>query len=219
MTPTRPTRTYFQLTAANEVSGYRNRVNGSKRMTEAIYAPYVRFDLNSLLDRRLNITGGVRFEQTEFKGVGPLINPTAIYSETLPATSSATRRANPWWWRLWPRWAGTQLAYIERGSASERSYGDLYPSLNASFNFRSNLIAACRTPNRSRDQTSITSSVAEPARRDVRCPTVTLTNPNLEPWEADSYGVALEYYFDEKTAGLALGTDVSAARSRILGSR
>ena len=32
--------------------------------------------------------------------------------------------------------------------------------------------------------------------------TVTLTNPNLEPWEADSYGAALEYYFSERSAGL-----------------
>ncbi len=194
---------YFQLTPANEVSGYRNRVNASKRMTESIYAPYLRLDLASLLDRRLSITGGVRFEQTEFKGVGPSINPGAIYQRD--AIGAIVRNAAGQAVVIAPlaTLAGTQLAYIDRGSKTERSYGDLYPSLNASFNVRPDLIG----------RVSYAKSIARPNLNHIlpslNLPdetstgrTVTLTNPKLEPWEADSFGAAIEYYFSEKSAGL-----------------
>ena len=32
--------------------------------------------------------------------------------------------------------------------------------------------------------------------------TISLTNPALEPWTANSYGAALEYYFSERSAGV-----------------
>lgn len=194
---------YFSLTPANEVTGYRNRTNASKRMTESIYAPYLRFDLTTLADRRLAITGGVRFEQTEFKGVGPKIDPSAIYQRD--AVGNIVRNASGQPITIAPlaSLAGTQLAYIERGSSTERSYGDLYPSINASYHFLPNLIG----------RISYAKSIARPNLNHIlpslnlpdetsTARTVTLTNPNLEPWEADSYGVSLEYYFSEKTAGL-----------------
>lgn len=194
---------HFQLTAANEVTGFRNRVNASKRMTESIYGPYVRFDLNSLLDRRLSITGGVRFEQTEFKGVGPSINPAAIYQRDAAGNIVRNAAGQPVVIVALATLAGTQLAYRERGSSTERSYGNLYPSFNASFNFRPDLIG----------RVSYAKSISRPNLNHILpslnlpdetavARTVTLTNPNLKPWEADSYGVALEYYFSEKTAGL-----------------
>lgn len=199
----RATPGHFQLTAANEVSGFRNRVNASKRMTESIYAPYVRFDLASLLDRRLALTGGVRFEQTEFEGVGPLINPGAIYQRD--AAGNIVRNAAGQAVVIAPlaTLAGTQLAYLDRGARTERSYGDLYPSLNASYHLRPDLLV----------RASYAKSIARPNFNHIlpslnlpdetsTARTVTLTNPRLEPWEADSYGLALEYYFAERSAGL-----------------
>lgn len=194
---------YFSLTAANEVTGYRNRVNASKRMTESIYAPYIRFDLATLADRRLAITGGVRFEQTEFKGVGPKIDPSAIYQRDAAGNIVRNAAGAPVVVAPLASLAGTQLAYKERGSSTERSYGDLYPSINASYHFRPNLIG----------RLSYAKSIARPNLNHIlpslnlpdetsTARTVTLTNPNLEPWEADSYGVSLEYYFSEQTAGL-----------------
>ncbi|MES2692556.1 MAG: TonB-dependent receptor, partial [Verrucomicrobiota bacterium] len=195
---------YFQLTPANEVAGYRNRVNASKRMTESIYAPYLRFDLATLMDRRLAITGGARFEQTEFKGVGPLIEPSAIYQRDAAGNIVRNAAGAPIVIAPLATLAGTQLAYKERGISTERSYGDLYPSLNASYHFRPNLIGrvsyakSIARPNLNR----ILPSLNLPDETSPTARTVTLTNPNLEPWEADSYGVSLEYYFSEKTAGL-----------------
>lgn len=194
---------HFQLTAANEVAGYRNRVNGSKNMTEAIYAPYIRFDLTSLMDRRLALTTGVRFERTEFSGVGPSINPSAIYQRDAAGNIVRNPAGQPVAIAPLATLPGTQLAYTERGIRTERTYDDLYPSLNASFNVRSDLIA----------RVSYAKSIARPNFNyilpSLNLPdetssgrTLTLTNPALRPWEADSYGVAIEYYFSERSAGL-----------------
>jgi len=194
----------YQLTPAQEVAGYRARVNGSKKMTEAIYASYLRFDMKSLMDRRLSITGGVRFEQTEFEGVGPLINPGAIYQRD--GAGNIVRSpvgAAPVVIAPLATLEGTKLAYVARGIRTERSYGDLYPSLSMSYNFRPDLLG----------RFSYAKSIARPNLNHVlpslNLPdevstgrTITLTNPNLDPWQADSFGLALEYYFSEKSAGL-----------------
>jgi TonB-dependent receptor len=194
---------HFQLTAANEVAGYRNRVNASKRMTEAVFASYLRFDLASLLDRRLALTGGVRFEQTEFDGVGPLINPGAIYQRDAAGNVVRNAAGQPVVIAPLATLAGTQLAYTDRGARTERSYGDLYPSFNASYQLRPDLLV----------RASYAKSIARPNFNHIlpslnlpdetsTVRTVTLANPNLKPWEADSYGLSLEYYFAEKSAGL-----------------
>lgn len=194
---------HFQLTAANEVAGFRARVNASKNATETIYAPYLRFDVDSLLDRRLAITGGVRFEQTEFEGVGPLINPAAIYQRDAAGNIVRNAAGQPVAIAALATLAGTQLAYRDRGARTERSYGDLYPSLNVSYNFRPDLIG----------RVSYAKSIARPNFNHIlpslnlpdetsTARTLTLTNPNLQPWEADSFGAALEYYFAEKSSGL-----------------
>ncbi len=194
---------HFQLTSANEVAGVRNRVNGSKRMTEAIHAPYVRFDLPALLDRRLALTGGVRYERTEFAGVGPLINPSAIYQRDAAGNLVRNAAGQPVALAPLATLAGTQLAYRERGARTERAYGAAYPSLAATFHLRPDLIG----------RLTYARSIARPNFNQIlpslnlpdettTARTVTLTNPNLEPWEADSYGAALEYYFSERAAGL-----------------
>ena len=194
---------HFQLTEANAVAGFRAQVNGSKKMTEAIQAPYLRFDLNSLMDRRLTVTGGVRFEQTEFEGVGPLINPGAIYQRDVAGNVVRNAAGQPQVIAPLASLAGTKLAYSERGLRTLRSYGDLYPSLNASYNVRPDLVT----------RISYAKSIARPNLNFI-LPSLTLpdptstsriltvSNPNLNPWEADSYGLALEYYFSEKAAGL-----------------
>jgi len=193
---------YFQLTAANDVAAYRAKVNGSKQMTEAIYAPYLRFDLAPLLDRKLAVTGGVRFEPPNFDGVGPLINPSLIYQHD---TAGNIVRVNgqPVTIAALATLAGTKLAYIERGASAKRNYGDSFPSLNATYNVLPNLlgrVSYARSIARPNFNTILPSLNVPDETSTAR--TITLTNPNLKPWQANSYGAALEYYFDEKTAGL-----------------
>jgi len=193
---------YFQLNATQEVNAYRATVNASKRMTEAISAPYLRFDLPQLLDRKLSITGGVRFERTKFNGVGPLINPSFIYQRD--AAGNIVRvNGQPVAIAALATLAGTKLAYIERGAKVEHSYGNYFPSMNATCNILPNLIGrisyarSIARPNFNTILPSLNIPDETSANR-----TITLTNPNLKPWQANSYGAALEYYFDEKTAGV-----------------
>lgn len=194
---------YFQLTATNEVNAYRGKVNASKRMTEAIYAPYVRFDVTQLMERRLTLTAGVRYEQTEFDGVGPLINPALIYQRDAAGNIVRNAAGQPVQIAALATLAGTKLAYLDRGARTEKSYGDLFPSANASFNFRPDLIGRisyARSICRPNFNTILPSLNLPDETSTAR--TITLTNPFLKPWQANSYGLALEYYFDEKTAGL-----------------
>jgi iron complex outermembrane recepter protein len=178
-------------------------VNDSKKMTETIYAPYLRFDLATLMDRRLAITGGARFEQTEFEGVGPLINPGAIYQRDAAGNIVRNAGGQPLVIAPLATLEGTQLAYVERGVRTERSYGDLYPSLSLTYHFRPDLIGrlsyakSISRPNLNHILPSLNLPDETAAGRNI-----TLSNPNLEPWESDSYGVALEYYFSERSAGL-----------------
>jgi len=193
---------YFQLNATQEVNAYRATVNASKRMTEAISAPYLRFDLPQLLDRKLSITGGVRFERTDFNGVGPLINPSLIYQRD--AAGNIVRvNGQPVAIATLATLPGTKLAYIERGAKVEHSYGNYFPSMNATSNFLPNLIGRisyARSIARPNFNTILPSLNIPDETSTNR--TITLTNPKLKPWQANSYGAALEYYFDEKTAGV-----------------
>ncbi|MSU51753.1 MAG: TonB-dependent receptor [Opitutus sp.] len=194
---------YFQLTATNEVNAFRARVNASKRMTESVYAPYLRFDVTQLMDRRLSITGGVRYEQTKFDGVGPLINPALIYQRDSTGNIVRNAAGQPVAVAALATLAGTKLAYLDRGSRTQKSYGDLFPSANASFNFRPGLIGRvsyARSIARPNFNTILPSLNLPDETSTAR--TISLTNPFLKPWQANSYGVALEYYFDERTAGL-----------------
>lgn len=194
---------YFQQSAANEASSYRSLVNGSKNMTESIYAPYLRFDVTAPRDRRWTVTGGARFEQTEFEGAGPLINPGAIYERDAAGRVVRDAAGQPVVLAPLATLAGTKLAYRDRGAQTERSYGGLYPSLSVSYSLRPDLIGrltyakSISRPN----MNHILPSLSVPDETST-ARTITLSNPNLAPWEADSYGVALEYYFSEKTAGL-----------------
>ena len=171
-------------------------------MTEAIYAPYLRFDLPQLQNGKLSITGGVRFERTEFNGAGPLISPSLIYQRD--AAGNIVRvNGQPVAIAALATLAGTKLAYIERGAKVERSYGNYFPSTNATYNFLPNLlgrISYARSIARPNFNTILPSLNLPDETSASR--TITLTNPNLKPWQSNSYGAALEYYFHEKSAGV-----------------
>ncbi len=193
---------YFQLTEAQQVAYYRNGVNGSKNITETIYAPYLRFDFR-LLSERLAIATGVRFERTEDEGTGALVDPSRTYQRD--AAGNIVRNAAGAPVVAFPITSptGVRLAYIERGARTDKAYDDFFPSLNASFNFTERMIG----------RVSYARSIARPEFGNIlpalslpdpatATRVITLTNPNLKPWTANSYGVSLEYYFAEPSAGV-----------------
>jgi TonB-dependent receptor len=192
---------YFLQTQAQEVDAYRSGVTGSQAITETIWAPYVRLDAK-LFASRLHLAGGVRYEHTEDDGVGPLIDPTAIYQRDASGNIVRNSSGQPVVIAPLNTVAGSQLAYVERGSGTKTSYDGYFPSLNASYMIRENLIARVsygRSINRP-DFGNILPSMNLPDTEGTSR-TISLTNPDLKPWIADSFGLALEYYFDEPATG------------------
>ncbi len=194
--------TYFSNTEAEAVTAYRSRVTTAQAIQETIAAPYVRFD-TKLLNERLLVTGGVRYERTEDVGDGPLIDPSRIYQRNAAGQIQRDTAGRPIVIAPLASLAGTRLAYIERGAHVDKSYDGYFPSISASYQLRQNLIARAsygRSINRPNFGNILPSmNLPDP---ETTSRTITLTNPALRPWIADSYGVALEYYFNEPSTGV-----------------
>ena len=193
---------YFPQTVAQEVAAYRSGITDSKAITETILAPYVRIDAR-LMNGRLLLAGGVRYERTEDDGIGPLIDPTAIYQRDVNG-NIVRNNGNPVVIAPLATLAGSRLAYVERGAGTKVSYDGYFPSINATYGIRENLLARVsygKSINRP-DFGNILPSMNLPDTEST-ARTITLTNPNLKPWIADSFGVALEYYFPEPSTGHA----------------
>jgi iron complex outermembrane recepter protein len=193
---------YFTSNESDAVNSYRTQVTTSQAITETILAPYVRLD-TSFFENRLQLTGGVRYEWTEDDGNGPLIDPTRIYQRNAAGQIVRDAAGRPVVTAALATLAGTKLAYVERGSQAKKEYDDFFPSINGSFKLRPDLIARAsygRSFNRP-DFGSILPSMNLPDT-ETSARTITLTNPSLKPWYADSYGLALEYYFNEPSTGV-----------------
>lgn len=178
----------------NEVEAWQNLVADSKRIDETVSHAFVRGDLK-LLRNRLIITGGARFERTDDEGLGPLVDPNLAYARD--AAGNLRRDAAG---RLVPLITIplniARLTRIERGSRVERSYDGYYPSLNATYNLTENVLvraAYAKTLGRP-DYANIIPGLTVPDA-STTSQTLTLNNTALDPWTANNYDVALEYYF------------------------
>jgi iron complex outermembrane receptor protein len=193
---------YFTISDTEAANAYRSSVTTSQALTETIIAPYVRLDTN-LLDNRLQITGGVRYERTEDDGNGPLIDPLRIYQRNAAGQIVRDAAGRPVPIATLASLAGSRLAYIERETNTNKSYDDFFPSVNGSFKIRPNLIGRLsygRSFNRP-DFGNILPSMNLPDPEST-ARTITATNPGLKPWFANSYGASLEYYFNEPSTGV-----------------
>ena len=194
---------YFTNTEAEAVSAFRAAVTSSQVITETILAPYLRLD-TALLDGRLQLTGGVRYERTDDDGTGPLIDPTRIYQRNAAGQIVRDAAGRPVVSAPLSGLAGSRLAYLERSARATKSYDDFFPSFNATLQLRPDLLARVsygRAFNRP-DFGNILPSMNLPDTESTSR-TITASNPSLKPWYADSYGVSLEYYFREPGTGVA----------------
>lgn len=177
----------------NETSAHQNRVTNSFEFKETISAAYVRADTR-LFNNRLWLTGGVRFEQTDIKGKGPLNDITRQYkrnpdgsimkdadNKPINVTTDAVELS--------------KLRYVERGASSSSDYSDLYPSLNTSYRIGESVVfrlAYARTIGRPNVNYLIPgTTITDP---DVTNPKITINNPGLKPWTANNYDLSLEVY-------------------------
>jgi iron complex outermembrane receptor protein len=182
----------------DENAKYRSEVGGSKYGEELVSATYLRGDLQ-FFERRLKLVGGLRAEQTNVDAQGPLTDPTRNYRRDASGNVILTNG------RPTPIVTNTnsfdysKLTYLDRGQRTEKEYLRWFPSLNASFNLRDNLIARAAyyhsigRPDFDQyaggltlpDETAVPSSTNR----------ISVNNAGIKPWTARSVSARLEYYF------------------------
>ena len=189
----------------NANSEYRSIVTASKFAAETVSSVYIRGDVE-LLQRRLKLIGGVRAEQTNVSADGPLNDPTRnfqrdasgrIITIASPTPADPNRRVTvP---IATDALAVSRLTFLERGARTEKEYLRFFPSLNASYNVRENLVARVAVyqsvgrPNLNQYAGGITLPDTEsPASNTNR---IVVNNAGIKAWTARTVNARLEYYF------------------------
>lgn len=183
---------YFVL---NEAAYHTSHVNGSKKLEETVSAAFLRTDVK-LLENRLWIVAGARYERTDDEGAGGLNDIRATYQQDASGNLIRNAAGQP------IRVAGdaltlARLQYKERAARAKKHYADYYPSVNASYSFTENFVARAayaRTIGRPDLNFIIPSrTITDPAAVETNR-TITTTNAGLEPWTADNYDLSFESY-------------------------
>ncbi len=201
---------------SDENAKYRAEVNASKLSTETISSAYLRADAQ-FLDRRLKLTGGVRAEQTNVTARGPLNDPTLNYRRDAsgkvltvasPTAADPNRRVPDLIFPTSNALAVSRLTLLDRAGHAEKEYFRWFPSLNAGYNLRENLIvrAAAYTsvgrPNYNQYSGGVT--LPDPEAAPSNTNRIVVNNAGIKPWSAHSTKVSLEYYF-ERVGQISVG--------------
>ena len=184
---------------ADDNATYRAAVTPSKRAEEIISAFFLRGDAQ-FFHHRLKLVGGVRAEQTNIAAEGPLTDPTRNFQRRSDGSVILGPNGRPL--PIVPASDAlgvSKLTYLSRGAHVAKEYLRWFPSLNAGFNLRENLIARAAhstsigRPNFNQYSGGITlpDSEADPSASNR----ITVNNAGIKPWSARSTNVALEYYF------------------------
>jgi TonB-dependent receptor len=198
----------FYKTPAQKVTEATFYIANSVRITEVIDAGYLQSEAR-LFGNRLNVLGGVRYERTTDSGVGPLVQPDAVWvrradgSFALNASGQRIRKPE----------AGAVgsmeellLVRHERGYSTKRSYDGYYPSLHLTANVTSSFLfraAYAETYGRPNFANIIpNTTINENDLQNVGDPTaikgtISVRNPGLKPWTAKNYDLSAEYYNDK----------------------
>ena len=176
---------------------YRSHVTNSIRAQESVSASYLRGDV-ALLDRRLLLVGGLRVEQTDVNAEGPLTDLSLNVQRdaqgrplrnaagaVIPITTDAL--------------ATSKLTYLERAAHVEKQYLRLFPSLNATYHLRENLLlrAAVSTSIGPPDFSQYAGGLTLPNTDNPPSATnrIVVNNAAIKPWTANTVKVRAEYYF------------------------
>jgi iron complex outermembrane receptor protein len=177
----------------NQPLAHQNLVTNSREMQEKVTAGYVRGDLR-LLDNRLWLVTGVRYERTDVEGRGPANDINALYQRNASGNFVLNNAGQRVLITTDPL-AQARLRYQERASRAKNDYDGFYPSLNATYTLTDKLLlrgAYARTVGRPQTSNIIPgTTITAP---DVANPTITVSNTGLLPWTADSFDLSLESY-------------------------
>lgn len=196
----------FTQTQAQQVAAEVFRIQNSLEIDETVTAAYAQGEIK-LLENRLNVLGGVRYERTTDDGKGPLSDPNAVFVRNANGTFART----PTGGLIRKPEAGAvgsmnevQLIWKERGATGRNVYTDYFPSMHLTYNITPNLLARAAyaftygRPNFGDVIASTTiqerTELDDASNPDALPGTITITNPNLVPWTADNYDLSLEYY-------------------------
>jgi TonB-dependent receptor len=177
---------------------YRSIVNLQRYAEEVISAAFLRLDAQ-LVRRRLKLTGGYRFEQTNVRGEGPLTDPTGAFERDARGNVVLVNGRPQ---LIVPTNAGleySRLTYLSRGGRTEKEYLRVLPSLNASYNFRENLILRGAIY-QSLGRPSYNQYYAGTTLPDTESPPsptnrISVNNPGIKAWSANTSRFSLEHYF------------------------
>jgi TonB-dependent receptor len=184
----------------NENTHYRNQVAASRHSEEIISALYLRGDV-SFLQHRLKLVGGIRAEQTNAEGEGALSDPTRNYQRD--ASGRILRNPNGTPVLIVPTSNAlgvSQLTYLDRGSRTAKEYLRWFPSLNASYNLRDNLVARAAyyhsvgRPNfiQYSGGVNLPDTGALPSASNR----ISVNNAAIKAWSARTVNLRLEQYFE-----------------------
>ena len=178
---------------------YVSEVNGSKHLRELVSAGYLRGDL-PLFARRLKLTGGVRAEQVNIDAEGPLTDRTRNYRRDASGKVILVNGSPQLIVPASNALGVSQLTVIDRGSVAKKEYLRWFPSLNASYTLRDNLIArgayyqSIGRPNF--DQYAGGLSLPDDALAPSATNRISVNNAAIKPWSAQTWSTRLEYYFE-----------------------
>lgn len=193
---------YFDTTA-NRRTDLRADALNTEQITERIDSVYLLTDI-SLLNNRLRLLSGVRYERTTDNGRTVLQDNNAQYQRD-PRTGALLLNAQN---RPIPITTDgieiDKLVYKKLGARLSQEYGDYYPSLNATYNITPNVLGrlgVARTLGRP-DFGNIVGATnvnqvdfsPESNATGTALGTITTKNPSLIPWTANSLDLRLEYY-------------------------
>jgi TonB-dependent receptor len=180
----------------DESAAYANAVSVSRHAEEVITSAFVRGDV-SFFQHRLKLVGGLRAEQTNIKAQGPLVDPTLNFQRDASGKVILGANGRPVPITSDPL-AAAKLTNVFLGTHVKKEYLRWFPSINASYNLRDNLIARAAwhtsigRPNFVQYSGAITLPDVENATPTSR---IVLNNAAIKPWSAHTTTLALEYYF------------------------
>ena len=205
---------YFN-TLTNRRTDVRAELTTTEELVERLDSLYFMGDI-SLLNNRLRLVAGVRYERTTDDGRTVLQDNNARYRQD--AAGNLILDANKRPILLYPAntintttpegvangIAEDALVYQKLGARLRKEYSGYYPSLNASYNLTPNLISRlglAQTVGRPDfgnilGATNVNQVDFDPASNATGSAlgTITTKNPALKPWTANSLDVRLEYY-------------------------
>lgn len=183
----------------NEVQSHNQTTGDSKHAEEVISAAYFRGDLQ-LFDRRLKLVGGIRAEQTNIKAEGRLVDQTLNYQRDTAGNVLKGSDNKPLLIDPANTLAAVQRTTIDRGLHGTKEYLRWFPSLNASFNIKENLIArggyyeSVGRPDFIQYAGALTLPDTEnPPSGGNR---IIVNNVGIKAWSARTTKLSLEYYFE-----------------------